>query len=73
MQLGRRYDTQRLNRYSEIIRSLDQPETASDGCLVPATEENEDASLSLSGPLYSKFPIRVVRAVLDRLMAEQPE
>jgi hypothetical protein len=29
MQLGRRYDTQRLNRYSEIIRSLDQPEAAS--------------------------------------------
>ena len=73
MQLGRRYDTQRLNRYSEIIRSLDQPEAASDCCVVPATEENEDASLSLSGPLYSKFPVRVVRAVLDRLMAEQPE
>jgi len=73
MQLGRGYDTQRLNRYSEIVRSLDQPEAASDGCVVPATEENEDASLSLSGPLYSKFPVRVVRAVLDRLMAEQPE
>src|SRR6202030_2609756 len=55
MQRGRRYDTQRPNRYSEIIRSRDQPEAASDGCLVP------DASLSLSGPLYSKFPVRVVR------------
>jgi hypothetical protein len=43
VQLGRRYDTQRLNRYSEIIRTLDPPEPASDGYLVPATEENEDA------------------------------
>ena len=37
MQLGRRYDTQRLNRCSEIIRSLDQPEAASEGCLLPAS------------------------------------
>jgi Protein of unknown function DUF262/Protein of unknown function (DUF1524) len=75
MQLGRRYDTQRLNRYSEIIRSLDQLDAALDACLVPTTEENEDAWLSLSGPLYARFPVRVVRAILerlDRLMAEQP-
>jgi hypothetical protein len=75
MQLGRRYDTQRLNRYSEIIRALDQPDAALAGCLAPTAEENEDAWLSLSGKLYSRFPVRVVRAILerlDRLLAEQP-
>jgi hypothetical protein len=75
MQLGRRYDTQRMNRYSEIIRALDQADSALESSLIPTAEENADAWISLRGPLYSKFPVRVVRAVLerlDRLLAEQP-
>lgn len=75
MQLGRRYDTQRLNRYSEIIHALNQPDPVLEKQLTPTAEENEDAWLALSGPLYSRFPVRVVRAILerlDRLMAEQP-
>jgi hypothetical protein len=34
-----------------------------------------DAWVALTGPLYSRFPVRVVRAILerlDRLIAEQP-
>jgi hypothetical protein len=75
MQLGRRYDTQRMNRYSEIIRALDEPDEKLESSLAPTAEENDDAWLSLRGPLYSRFPVRVVRAVLerlDRLLAEQP-
>ena len=43
--------------------------------MVPTANENEDAWLALTGPLYSRFPVRVVRAILerlDRLIAEQP-
>ncbi|WMT73467.1 DUF262 domain-containing HNH endonuclease family protein [Bradyrhizobium sp. Ash2021] len=75
MQLARRYDTQRLNRYAEIIRALRGLDAKLDACLTPTAEENEDAWLALSGPIYSRFPVRVVRAILerlDRLLAEQP-
>jgi hypothetical protein len=75
MQLGRRYDTQRLNRYAEIIRAMHGPESILDEALAATAEENEDAWLSLSGPVYSRFPVRVVRAILerlDRLIADQP-
>jgi Protein of unknown function DUF262/Protein of unknown function (DUF1524) len=75
MQLGRRYDTQRLNRYSEILRMLRAPDADLDERLAPTTDENEDAWVALTGPLYSRFPVRVVRAILerlDRLIAEQP-
>ncbi|WP_375312795.1 DUF262 domain-containing HNH endonuclease family protein [Bradyrhizobium sp. A5] len=75
MQLARRYDTQRLNRYAEIIRALRGLDATLDACLMPTAEENEDARLALSGPIYSRFPVRVVRAILerlDRLLAEQP-
>lgn len=75
MQLGRRYDTQRMNRYAEIIRALEQAGPTLDKLLIPTSQENEDAWNVLSGPLYSRFPTRVVRALLerlDRLLAEQP-
>jgi hypothetical protein len=74
MQLGRRYDTQRMNRYGEIIGALDGPDAELESKLSPTADENEDAWLSLSGKVYSKFPVRVVRAVLerlDRLLSEQ--
>lgn len=75
MQLSRRYDTQRLNRYAEIIRALRGPDVGLDACLMPNAEENEDAWFALNGSIYSRFPVRVVRAILerlDRLLAEQP-
>ncbi|ABE41166.1 protein of unknown function DUF262 [Rhodopseudomonas palustris BisB5] len=74
MQLGRRYDTQRMNRYGEIIGALGGPDAELESKLVPSVEENDDAWSALSGKLYSKFPVRVVRAVLerlDRLLSEQ--
>ena len=75
MQLGHRYDTQRLNRYADILRALRSTDSELDARLAPTVEENEDAWLALSGPLYNRFPVRVVRAILerlDRLLAEQP-
>lgn len=75
MQLGRRYDTQRLNRYADILRVLRTADGDLDARLASTAEENEDAWLALNGPLYSRFPVRVVRAILerlDRLLAEQP-
>lgn len=74
MQLGRRYDTQRMNRYGEIIGALDGPDAELESKLAPTVEENDDAWSALSGKVYSKFPVRVVRAVLerlDRLLSEQ--
>lgn len=75
MQLGRRYDTERLNRYSDILRTLRTADADLDARLAPTVNENEDAWVALTGPLYSRFPVRVVRAILerlDRLIAEQP-
>lgn len=75
MQLGRRYDTQRLNRYAEILGALRTADAGLDAKLAATAEENEDAWLALNGALYSRFPVRVVRAILerlDRLLAEQP-
>jgi hypothetical protein len=74
MQLGRRYDTQRMNRYGEIIGALDGTDTELESKLTSTSEENDDAWSALSGKVYSKFPVRVVRAVLerlDRLLSEQ--
>lgn len=75
MQLGRRYDTQRLNRYVSILRALKIDSAEVDKALTPTLEEIADAWSSLNGPLYNRFPTSVVRAILerlDRLMAEQP-
>lgn len=75
LQLGRRYDTQRMNRYADIIRALDVSEAVLEASLAATDDENADAWTSLSGALYSRFPVRVVRAILerlDRLLAEQP-
>ncbi|PZA11561.1 DUF262 domain-containing protein [Rhodopseudomonas palustris] len=74
MQLGRRYDTQRMNRYGEIIGALAAPHEELASKLVATAEENDDAWAALSGKIYSKFPVRVTRAVLerlDRLLSEQ--
>lgn len=75
MQLGRRYDTQRLNRYVGILRGLKSGMADVDHALNPTADEIADAWSSLNGTLYGRFPTRVVRAMLerlDRLMAEQP-
>ncbi|MEN5080996.1 DUF262 domain-containing HNH endonuclease family protein [Bosea sp. TWI1241] len=75
MQLGRRYDTQRLNRYVSILRGLKLGAGEIEHALTPTGEEIADAWSSLNGPVYGRFPTRVVRAMLerlDRLMAEQP-
>jgi hypothetical protein len=75
LQLGRRYDTQRMNRYAEFIRALNSTEDDPLLVLRPTSDEASDAKQALNGPLYDRFPTRVVRAILerlDRLMAEQP-
>lgn len=75
MQLARRYDTQRMNRYVEILRALKKEEHELSVALTLTADEISEAWQSLTGPLYSRFPTRVVRAMLerlDRLMAEQP-
>ena len=75
MQLGRRYDTQRMNRYAEALTSLAQSQSELIKSLTPTTEERFDAREALNGSLYETFPVRVVRAVLerlDRLLSEQP-
>jgi hypothetical protein len=74
MQLGRRYDTQRMSRYGEIIGALAAPDAELESKLAATVEENDDAWAALSGKIYSKFPVRVTRAVLerlDRLLSEQ--
>lgn len=75
MQLCRRYDTQRLNKYAEIIRVLRGGSDNLVETFSVTSQENEDAWLALTGAIYSRFPVRVVRAMLerlDRLIAEQP-
>lgn len=74
MQLGRRYDTQRMKRYGEIIGALSESDAELEAKLTPTADENDDAWISLSGKVYSRFPVRVVRALLerlDRLLSEQ--
>lgn len=73
MQLARRYDTQRLSRYVQVLRGLKNGDHVL--ALGLTAEENSIAWEALNGPLYSRFPTRVVRAILerlDRLLAEQP-
>lgn len=75
LQLGRRYDTQRMNRYAEVIAALSKDESSLAAALRPTPTELADAWQALNGPLYVAFPVRVVRALLerlDRLLAEQP-
>jgi hypothetical protein len=75
LQLGRRYDTQRMNRYAEALAALAQSQTELIKSLTPTAEERSAASIALNGPLYDTFPVRVVRAILerlDRLLSEQP-
>lgn len=75
MQLARRYDTQRLNRYVQVLRGLQENDQALSAALALTPEEDRDAGQALTGPLYARFPTRVVRAILerlDRLLAEQP-
>lgn len=74
MQLGRRYDTQRMARYGEVIQALDKSEKELNAALEIGNEENEEAWRALNGKLYSRFPVSVVRALLerlDRLLSEQ--
>lgn len=75
MQLARRYDTQRMNRYAEIVAALEGDGTALANALSLTEHERSEAWAALNGPLYETFPVRVVRAILerlDRLLAEQP-
>lgn len=75
MQLGRRYDTQRMGRYAEIVAALDQDDAAITKALKLTEGERAEAWAALNGPIYDAFPVRVVRAILerlDRLLAEQP-
>ncbi len=74
MQLGKRYDTQRMNRYVEVLRSLKKSEEALQASLRLTSDEASEARAAIVGPLYGKFPTRVVRAMLerlDRLLSEQ--
>lgn len=75
MQLTRRYDTQRMNRYIEILRALKLEEAILDTTMALTVEESSEAATALNASLYHIFPTRVVRAILerlDRLMSEQP-
>jgi hypothetical protein len=75
LQLARRYDTQRMNKYAEFIRALETGKEKALQALIPTRDESKEAMAALSGPLYDRFPTRVVRAMLerlDRLLAEQP-
>ncbi|TAY14054.1 DUF262 domain-containing protein [Rhizobium leguminosarum] len=75
MQLTRRYDTQRMNRYVEVLKTLKGDEATLDTTLALTPEERSEAATALDGALYNMFPTRVVRAILerlDRLMSEQP-
>lgn len=74
MQLTRRYDTQRMYRYANCLHAIDQGES-SERALALTSNEAAEALRVLDGPIYEKFPVRVVRALLqrlDRLLAEQP-
>ncbi len=75
MQLTRRYDTQRMNRYVEVLKALKLDDVALDFAMSLTDEERNEAASALAGNLYNVFPTRVVRAVLerlDRLLSEQP-
>lgn len=75
MQLGRRYDTQRVNRYAGVLNALNHDSPAFTAALALTEKEQSTIRAALRGPLYSDFPVRVVRAILerlDRLLAEQP-
>ncbi len=75
MQLTRRYDTQRMNRYVEVLKALKLDDVALDRALSLTDEERNEADNALAGNLYNVFPTRVVRALLerlDRLLSEQP-
>jgi hypothetical protein len=63
-----------MSRYGEIIGALAAPDAELESKLVATVEENDDAWAALSGKVYSKFPVRVTRAFLerlDRLLSEQ--
>jgi hypothetical protein len=75
LQLARRYDTQRMNRYAEVLIALVGGLEKARDKLRPTSDEAQDAWQALAGPIYNRFPVRVVRALLerlDRLLAEQP-
>lgn len=75
MQLCRRYDTQRMNRYADALRALNGDWPSATAALELTNEEISEARSALNGPIYTAFPTRVVRAILerlDRLIAEQP-
>ncbi|MBB4349323.1 DUF262 domain-containing protein [Aliirhizobium cellulosilyticum] len=75
MQLARRYDTQRMGRYVDVLKALRTDHSLLGASLTLTTEEAAEANDALQGALYAKFPTRVVRAMLerlDRLLAEQP-
>lgn len=74
MQLSRKYDTQRMNRYVEILKAMGDPEKLQASLRLTPSEAQEGRE-ALGGALYNKFPTRVVRAILerlDRLLSEQP-
>lgn len=74
MQLSRKYDTQRMNRYVEILKAMNDPEKLR-ASLRLTPDEAQEGREALGGALYNKFPTRVVRAILerlDRLLSEQP-
>lgn len=74
MELSRRYDTQRLRRYVDVLNGLENGEQALTNALMLTAAEDTDAWGALGGPLYTTFPTRVVRAMLerlDRLLSEQ--
>ncbi|WP_160012483.1 DUF262 domain-containing protein [Rhizobium sp. 18055] len=74
MQLSRKYDNQRMNRYVEILKAMNDPEKLP-ASLRLTPDEAQEGREALGGALYNKFPTRVVRAILerlDRLLSEQP-
>ncbi len=75
MQLNKWYDTQRMSLYAKAIESLDQGPESLISSLRLDDRQRRAANETLNGPLYDVFPVRVVRAILerlDRLLAEQP-
>jgi hypothetical protein len=75
MQLCRKYDTERIGKYADFLKSLDQSYAHSIASLKPSKSEAADAKAVLEGDLYGRFPTRVVRALLERLdllIADQP-
>lgn len=74
LQLSRKYDTQRMNRYVEILKAMSDPERLQKSLRLTPGEAQEGRE-ALGSALYNKFPTRVVRAILerlDRLLSEQP-